>query len=78
MSRLTNWQKRIIERTMEGQILANPNGISTRVLNQTVYNLLHSSIPNLNMHHLAGMLSWVYKSYGHTFLIRTPGYSVIV
>lgn len=75
---LTKWQKRIIEATMENEILANPNGINTRVLNQNVYNLLHASIPKMNMHHIAGMLSWVYKSYGHKFLIRTAGFSVIL
>lgn len=75
---LTNSEKRIIENTMERQILANPNGVNTRSLNQNVYNLLNGSIPNINMHHIAGMLSWVYKSYGHTFLVRTPGYSIIM
>lgn len=75
---LTNSEKRIIENTMEKQILANPSGINTRNLNQAVYSVLHGSIPNMNMHHIAGMLSWVYKAYGHTFLVRIPGYSIIV
>lgn len=74
---LTDSEKRIVENTMESQILASPRGINTRHLNQYVYNILKGSIPNLNMHHIAGMLSWVYKSYGHTFLVRTSGYSVI-
>lgn len=74
---LADHEKRIVEKTMENQILANPKGINTRHLNQNVYNLLHRSIPNLNMHHVAGMLSWVHKSYGHIFLVRTPGYSII-
>lgn len=75
---LTNNEKRIIENTMESQILASPSGINTRTLMQAVYRILHSRIPNMNMHHIAGMLSWVYKSYGHQFLVRTSGYSVIV
>lgn len=75
---LTNSEKRTLERTLENYILANPSGINTRTLNQTVFNSLHSNIPNLNMHHISGMLSWVYKFYGHAFLVRTRGYSVIV
>lgn len=74
---LTDSEKRIVENTMESQIHASPRGINTRNLNQNVYHILNASIPNMNMHHIAGMLSWVYKTYGHTFLIRTPGYSVI-
>lgn len=75
---LTNIEKRKVENKMENQILANPKGINTRSLNQGVFNHLQSSIPNLNMHHVSGMLSWVYKHYGHTFLVRTPGNSVIM
>lgn len=75
---LTNFEKRTIERALENCILANPNGINTRLLNQSVFNCLHNRIPNLNMHHIAGMLSWVYKAYDHTFLVRRPGYSIIV
>lgn len=74
---LTNFEKRTLERTLEYYILANPNGINTRTLNQIVFNRLHSSIPNLNMYHVSGMLSWVHKFYGHKFLVRTRGYSVI-
>lgn len=74
---LTSIEKRSVETTMENQIISHPGGINTRILNQNVYNVLQASIPNLNMHHIAGMLAWVYKSYGHTFLVRTPGYSVI-
>ena len=74
---LTNFEKRTIERTLENYILANPSGIDTRTLMQTVFNRLHSRIPNMNMYHISGMLSWVYKFYGHTFLVRTHGYSVI-
>lgn len=75
---LTNHEKRLIENTIEIQILASPSGINTRILMQAVYRILHARIPNMNMHHIAGMLSWVYKSYGHQFLVRTPGYSIIV
>lgn len=75
---LTNNEKRIIENTMESQILASPSGINTRTLMQAVYRILHTRIPNMNMHHVAGMLSWVYKSYGHHFLVRTSGCSIIV
>lgn len=75
---LTNSEKRLIESAMENQIVKYPSGINTRTLNQAVFNVLHTAIPNMNMHHVAGMLSWVYKSYGHTFLVRTPGYSVIL
>ena len=75
---LTNSEKRLLETTMENQIVKHPSGINTRTLNQAVFNGLHTVIPKLNMHHIAGMLSWVHKSYGHTFLVRTPGHSVIL
>lgn len=75
---LTKNEKKTIESAMENEITANPNGINTRILTQTIFKRLHQSIPNMNMHHISGMLSWVYKQYGHTFLVRTPGYSVII
>lgn len=54
---LTNNEKRIIENMMESLVLASPSGINTRTLMQVVYRILHSRIPNMNMHHIAGMLS---------------------
>lgn len=75
---LTKSEKMLIETTMENMIVANKNGINTRVLNNSVYNNLIGRISNLNMHHLAGMLSWVYKAYNHTFLVRKSGNSIIV
>lgn len=75
---LTNSEKRTIERALQNRILANPSGIDTRLLNQSVFDCLHNRIPNLNRHHIAGMLSWVYRAYNHTFLVRSPGRSIIV
>lgn len=74
---LTNNEKRIIENELVVTINQNPNGIDTRVLMDTVMNAIAKVIPNANRHHIAGMLSWVWKNYNYTFLIRTPGYSVI-
>lgn len=75
---LNYWEKRTLENEIEKQIRANPLGINTRTLSIGVYRALKTSIPNLNMHHVAGMLAWVYKSYGHRFLVRTPGFSIII
>lgn len=74
---MTRNNKRVLENLIEAEIQANPNGINTRTLMSIVYNKLQGSIPNLNMHHVAGMLSWVYKSKEHVFLIRSNGYSII-
>lgn len=74
---LTNNEKRIIENDLVVIINQNPNGIDTRVLMDKVMNAISIVIPNANRHHIAGMLSWVWKKYNYTFLIRTPGYSVI-
>jgi len=44
--KLTWKEKRMIESTMEGQILAHPNGINTRTLITNVQNILSNTIPN--------------------------------
>lgn len=75
---LTNADKRRLENELEHMISTNPQGINTRTLITGTYNNLKGSISYLNRHHVAGMLAWVYKIYGHTFTLRTPGCSVIV
>jgi len=75
--RLTNIEKRRIENELVTGINQNPNGIDTRTLMDNVENAISLAIPNANRHHISGMLSWVWKKYNYTFLIRTPGYSVI-
>lgn len=75
--KLTWKEKRMIESTMEGQILAHPNGINTRTLITNVQNILSNTIPNMNRYHIAGMIAWVLPQYGHQLIVRTSGYSVI-
>lgn len=75
--KLTNREKRNIENALVRIINQHPNGINTRTLISDVMNLIKPSIPNANRHHVSGMLAWVWKNYNYTFLIRTPGYSVI-
>ena len=74
---LTANEKRIIENELIATINQNPNGINTRVLIDKVMNAVSKAIPKANRHHVAGMLSWVWKNFNYTFLVRTPGYSVI-
>lgn len=75
---LTYAQKRLIEVTMINIIRANPTGINTRLLINKVYTNVSSTIPNVNRHHIAGMIAWVVASTNSYLKIRTPGYSVIV
>ena len=74
---MSNNNKRLLESLIEAEILANPNGINTRTLMSIIYNKVQGSISNVNMHHIAGMLSWVYRSRGHVMLVRSNGYSII-
>lgn len=74
---LTKTEKRTIENEIVLTINQNPNGIDTRVLIDKVMNAISKAIPNANRHHVAGMLAWVWSNYNYTFLVRTPGYSVI-
>lgn len=76
---LTYNQKRIIELEIVNVINQKPNGINTRKLISQVLNNVSASIPNANRHHISGMIAWVLKvnNYNFSFLIRTPGYSVI-
>lgn len=74
---LTYNEKRIIEIEMVNVINQNPNGINTRNLISQVLNSVSAFIPNVNRHHISGMIAWVIKTYNFSFLIRTPGYSVI-
>ena len=71
-------EKRIIEYVMVKIISQNPNGINTRNLISQVLNNVSAFIPNANRHHISGMIAWVVKAYNFSFLIRTPGYSVIL
>lgn len=75
--RLTNLERRMIENELVTGINSSPNGIDTRILMDNVENAISKTIPNANRHHIAGMLSWAWKNYNYTFLVRTPGYSVI-
>lgn len=75
--RLTRNEKRTVENELVTIINQHPNGIDTRVLISSVMTAIAASIPNANRHHVSGMLSWVWKNYNYTFLVRTPGYSVI-
>jgi hypothetical protein len=75
--RLTRNEKRTVENELVTIINQHPNGIDTRVLISSVMTAIVASIPNANRHHVSGMLSWVWKNYNYTFLVRTPGYSVI-
>lgn len=75
---LTKKEKKMLELAMEDMITANAAGINTKVLNNCVYQILVDKIPGLNMHHIAGMLSWVYKKYDHMFLVKSRDYSIIV
>lgn len=75
--KLTKKEKRAIENNMVIRINQNPKGIDTRTLISQVISDVASSIPNANRHHVSGMIAWVMLSYNFSFLIRTPGYSVI-
>lgn len=74
---LTYAEKRIIERETLMIIHFYPRGINTRVLISQVMKRISSTIPNANRHHVAGMLSWIWKNNRYQFLVRTPGYSII-
>lgn len=74
---LTYAEKRKIENELVTEINQYPNGIDTRVLMDNVENAISLAIPCATRWHISGMLSWVWKKYNYTFLIRTPGYSVI-
>ena len=50
-------------------------GINTRTL--ATHYLHISSIPNLNSHHVYGMLGWLIKSGLHHLSPRTSGFSVV-
>lgn len=75
---LTYAEKRIIENEIIMTIKANPSGINTRVLITTVMRAISNTVPKANRHNIAGMLSWVWKNNGFNFLVRTPGYSVVI
>lgn len=74
---LTKREKRMIEQELVRTINRHPSGINTRKLISHVMSVIKTSIPNANEHHVLGMLSWVWKNYNYTFLVRTPGYSII-
>lgn len=62
---LTPTEKTLLETTLDTLILANQRAgrrTYTYTLNPTVYNMLISRIPGLNMHHSAGMLSKVCRT----------------
>lgn len=75
--KLTYNEKRQIETTMINIIRANPLGINTRILISDVYKKINPIIPNINRHHIAGMIAWVVASTAYKLIVRTPGYSVI-
>lgn len=75
---MTDVQKRLLENTIETEIVASKSGIDTRVMAANVLNALRKVIPDLNMYHIYGMFSWVYKRYNHRFIKRTPGSSMVV
>lgn len=75
---MTDSQKRLLEDTIETEIIASRTGIDTRIMAANVLNVLSKTIPDLNMHHIYGMFSWVYKSYHHTFIKKTPGSSIVI
>ncbi len=69
--------KRKVEREICSIIKVNSIGINTRTLISRVINNLATTIPNLNKHHVAGMLAWVLKNNSCHFMVRSPGYSII-
>lgn len=74
---LTNAERRTVENETIREIVRHKKGIDTRNLITRVVNKLHASIPNLNRHHVAGMLAWILDSTTHDLIVRTPGHSVI-
>lgn len=74
---LTYNEKRIIENDMVNVIKRNPKGINTRTLISQVLNNVSASVPNANRHHVSGMIAWIMDTYNFSFIVRTPGYSVI-
>lgn len=76
--RLTDYERRMTEMELVRQINHSPTGIDTRKLTTDVKNKLVRTVPNINRYHIVGMLSWVIRKYGYTFLIREPGHSVIM
>lgn len=75
--KLTYNEKRSIENDMVNVINRNPKGINTRTLISQVLNNVSTSVPNANRHHVSGMIAWVIDAYNFSFIVRTPGYSVI-
>ena len=74
---LTYDEKRRMKNEAIQEIVCHKKGIDTRLLITRVVNRLHASIPNLNRHHVAGMLAWILVSTTHDLIVRTPGHSVI-
>lgn len=77
--RLTRNEKRLLENEMLRIIRKSPkSGTNTRVLIGLAVSNLKRRIPHLNRHHAAGMLSFVMRSSTHKWLVRTPGYSIVI
>ena len=74
---LTNVERRTVEKETILEIANHKHGIDTRNLITRVVNKLCARIPNLNRHHVAGILAWILDSTTHELIIRTPGHSVI-
>ncbi len=76
---LTYQEKRALENQMLLEIAGHQGkGIDTRTLINNMVVSLGGTITALTAHHVAGMLSWLYRSGAVSFLSRSPGASVVV
>lgn len=77
--RLNKNEKLLLKNEMLRIIRNNPKtGTNTRVLIGLAVRNLKRRIPHLNRHHCAGMLSYVMRSSTHKWLVRSPGFSIVI
>ncbi len=74
---LTSEDKCLLYSAMLRLIARSPEGINTRTLVDKAIDALSASIPAINYHHCFGMLTFLLRSCGVYFVVRSPGLSII-
>mgnify|MGYP003296982248 CR=1 FL=1 len=72
---LTSDDKCLLYSAMLKLIARSPEGINTRTLVDKAIDAL--AIPAINYHHCFGMLSFLLRSCGVYFVVRSPGLSIV-
>ena len=73
---LTSEDKCLLYSAMLRLIARSPEGINTRTLVDKAIDALSTAIP-VNYHHAYGMLSFLLRSCGVYFVVRSPGLSIV-